>query len=707
MEDRIKRMESALITSRLHATTEPVEWKEEEKEEEKSSSERIESQAELSNHLSNLVIDARGSPNFIGLASGFSIFAPRGLRWISEKVGDKNELAQLFDKLSNSDYRDWGRGDADLWYPTPRSQHSPLPSKDVALQYVNCFFITFNNFFPILNRTVFNSYFQQQYSANPPTSSAWYALFNGVLCLGSSRTKLQQEAHIRRSCLVDYTSVAQETGVEYFRNASSCFHDLFFKEANLMAMQALTIMLFIATSSPNPQPAYAMTSAVGCLVNTLGLHRNSSGTGLAPEEIEQRRNVFWVFYLLEKACSHNLGRPSVINDDDIAVDLPPKKPGLIQSPTGAKVYDIFQDQVRLAIIGSRIYTELYSASGQTKSEVDRMKILGKLDNHLQRWRDSIPIDIRPEHPIECSDEQYVSVVMIHFTYLDAVILLHRCPGLPDSSRDGKPAGIADHDPRSVLNPRIYASQLLCLAAARRTIRLLDTFSSNTMHNQHLMWLALYYPLSASLVLFANILSNPHDQHATSDIGLMNLIISFIDHSVQPGTSFAATPTISMCKELYSIATRVVARVPPQSSRRMKRIPESDDLVQPDFISPSQGSDRSLFSNFNTQTTTPITHPETDIPSTISSGQQILQEDQESTTSGKHSQASTGDSPLDFAPFIQAPPSQFDYDPTIYDPLLSQTSFNWDMDDMWSFAPDPWASEDLMGLPTDVSMNYPS
>ena len=62
MEDRIKRMESAIITSGLHGTAEPVEGK----EEEKSSSDQIESQAELSNHFSNLVIDPSGSPNFIG-----------------------------------------------------------------------------------------------------------------------------------------------------------------------------------------------------------------------------------------------------------------------------------------------------------------------------------------------------------------------------------------------------------------------------------------------------------------------------------------------------------------------------------------------------------------------------------------------------------------------------------------------------------------
>lgn len=234
-----------------------------------------------------------------------------------------------------------------------------------------------------------------------------------------------------------------------------------------------------------------MTSAVGNLTNTLGLHRRPDGLGLAPEEVEQRRNTFWAFYLMEKTISQNLGRPSAINDNDIAVDLPPKKPGLIQSPSGAKVYDIFQDQIQLAIIGSRIYSELYSASSQTRSEVDRLTILRKLDSHLQRWRDAIPLEIRPEHPINCSDEQYVPVVMMHFRYLDAVILLHRRFSHRESYKDNHGTDMKSRNERPRLNQRADASRSLCLAAARRTIHLLDTSSNNNLHNQHLMWSVIF------------------------------------------------------------------------------------------------------------------------------------------------------------------------------------------------------------------------
>jgi hypothetical protein len=328
---------------------------------------------------------------------------------------------------------------------------------------------------------------------------------------------------------------------------------------------------------------------------------------------------------MEKAISHNLGRPSVINDDDIAIDLPPKQPRLTQSPSGDKTYDVFQDQIGLAIIGSRIYSELYSARSQTKSEMERTKVLGKLDDHLRRWRDSIPVDIRPENPIKCSDEQYVSVVMMHFTYLDLVILLHRVSDHQQSFKDGETTDMKRQDQRLELNPRVYASQLLCLAAARRSVQLLDTLKNTRPQNQRLLWfvirllskancvnhdhrLALYYPLSASLILFANILSNPQDHHAATDVYLMSIIISFITHSVQPGTAFAATPTLVLVKELHGIAARFVARSPLQLTQKMKRPHEIDEPAQPDFVSSSSvrlATNMSLCSNLNTQTTTSI------------------------------------------------------------------------------------------------------
>jgi hypothetical protein len=119
-------------------------------------------------------------------------------------------------------------------------------------------------------------------------------------------------------------------------------------------------------------------------------------------------------------------------------------------------------------------------------------------------------------------------------------------------------------------------------------------------------MALYYPLSASLVLFSNILSNPQDENAASDLHLTGLIASFIARSVQSGTSFAATPTLNLFKELHAIATRLVAKTPPHPSRKLKRQPESDDPTQADIASSpgiSLEPDTSVGSDLHTQETT--------------------------------------------------------------------------------------------------------
>ena len=62
MEERIKRMESAIIASGRQDSEESAVGE----EEDKSSADKLESQAGLVDHLSSLVIDPKGSPNFIG-----------------------------------------------------------------------------------------------------------------------------------------------------------------------------------------------------------------------------------------------------------------------------------------------------------------------------------------------------------------------------------------------------------------------------------------------------------------------------------------------------------------------------------------------------------------------------------------------------------------------------------------------------------------
>jgi hypothetical protein len=199
-------------------------------------------------------------------------------------------------------------------------------------------------------------------------------------------------------------------------------------------------------------------------------------------------------------------------------------------------------------------------------------------------------------------------------------------------------------------------------------------------------MALYYPLSAGLVLFTNILSNPQDQHVASDLDLMDVINSFITNFIQPGTSFAATPTLTVFKELYSIATRFVERVshesnqnidatPPQAQLNLQAAGFENDLFATEF-DPVHGGDA------------------------FSGGEQDIH-------SIEHSQEYTNDSPLQFAPFVTHEQNQTEHDTPMYNSVPSNTGFEWGMGNMWlaNFGPDTWDSADPIELAADFGVDH--
>jgi Fungal specific transcription factor domain len=215
--------------------------------------------------------------------------------------------------------------------------------------------------------------------------------------------------------------------------------------------------------------------------------------GLSQAEIEQRRNVFWILYFLDKSASLRIGQPSVITDDDIAVDLPQEKETSHVYPDGSKKYSIFRFHVEIGLIESRISRELYSIRAMNKSELERLKSVGRLDKELTEWRDRLPREIRPEEPINCRRDQFIPVIMMHFTYLNALTTIHRASVNHGSwinvrsKQDG--SGFLNQH----LNPRVFSSHSICLSAARSSIELLETVGNYSPRNNLIWYVASFGP----------------------------------------------------------------------------------------------------------------------------------------------------------------------------------------------------------------------
>jgi hypothetical protein len=127
----------------------------------------------------------------------------------------------------------------------------------------------------------------------------------------------------------------------------------------------------------------------------------------------------------------------------------------------ASAADIYLWHVKLA----RVKNSFCLLSSTTESAWSRINALGAIDTALVRWRDEIPLEYRPDQEILASAEAYRFIAMLHLQYFDVLRAIHWT-----SVISARQAGVTLD---SHLNPRIRASQAICVNSARSFVKILN------------------------------------------------------------------------------------------------------------------------------------------------------------------------------------------------------------------------------------------
>lgn len=521
----------------------------------------------LSDMMCSLVTNNCGETRYIGSSSGFSIFSPKGIQWVNEKTGDTS-----FQDMISSAYVDDNKWM--YWKPEifsdifARRVFKPLPPKEEAMSLFRDFFENFNCMFPLFHEPTFMHLVERQYSRDPYEGSGWWASINVVLAI----------AHRLR---VMSNLVPQEEDKKawlYLKNAMGVLTELTMRNTDLLSVQALLGMSLFLQGTPNPQPSFFLVAAAIRLSHSIGLHKRGSGFGLNPVEVEQRKRVFWIAYLLDKDICLRSGRPPVQDDDDMNVELPSEDPpdniGNVPLSDGKGKFNLFRSLCRFATIESRVYKRLYSAKASKQSDGELLNTIGELDKELEEWKDSIPIDFRPEHEIKASHTPLIlHVVVLHFAYYNCLTTIHRMSvhhGYWTSRLSNYAIQGLNARP---LNPRVFLSAVLCVTAARASINLIKYIPHGDFA---CVWLILYYPVSALVTLFANILQNPNDARARSDVKLMNVVVNFLSTLVSDESNGSIKRMLGLCGEFERIAQVVLDKAEKESHSKKKRKAAPDE-----------------------------------------------------------------------------------------------------------------------------------
>ena len=505
-----------------------------------------------------------------GSSSGFSIFSPKGIEWVNEKTGDKS-FQQMISHATVDDNK-WIYWKPEIFSDIfVRRVFKPLPPKDEALSLLKDFFENFNCMFPLFHEPTFMHLVEKQYSLNPYEGSGWWASINVALAI----------AHRLRVMSNLVPQDEDQKAWMYLKNAMGVLTELTMRNTDLLSVQALLGMALFLQGTPNPQSSFFLVAAAIRLSHSIGLHKRGSGFNLNPVEVEQRKRVFWIGYLLDKDICLRSGRPPAQDDDDMNVELPSDDPpdniGNIPLADGKGKTNLFRLMCEFAIISSKVYKKLYSVSAAKQSDGELLNTIGELDKELEDWKDSIPLDFRPEHEIKASHTPLIlHIVVLHFAYYNCLTTIHRMSvhhGYWTSRLSNYAIQGLNARP---LNPRVFSSAALCVSAARASIHLIKYIPQGDFA---CVWLILYFPVSALVTLFANILQNPQDPRARADIKLMNLVCNFLAMLTTDEENGSVKRMLAVCVEFERIAKVVLDKAEKEGTKR-KRKTMSEDTTKP-------------------------------------------------------------------------------------------------------------------------------
>ncbi|KAL4926794.1 putative C6 transcription factor [Aspergillus undulatus] len=161
------------------------------------------------------------------------------------------------------------------------------------------------------------------------------------------------------------SNAAEEDGIkqDYEAQALTCRNSLeivlsslsIHIATNMDSVRAMYMATLYCLQRGKPFAAWTFISRAALMCQELGLNNSYIMTTEPPEERQPKLRLFWAVYVIEKAVSLRLGRPSTIRDHDITV------PRLhLDRRMASLAHNRLPDWIDVANLYGRVYDNIYS-----------------------------------------------------------------------------------------------------------------------------------------------------------------------------------------------------------------------------------------------------------------------------------------------------------------------------------------------------------
>ncbi|KAH6603540.1 fungal specific transcription factor domain-containing [Trichoderma cornu-damae] len=428
--------------------------------------------------------------------NGIPHFTSLGEQWIYSQTGlwprfhneDKLAFCEATDHISS----------AALALKPPKRQAEQdqlgeIPEKWVTQALLDAFNKSdFRLIFPIIDRELFEDTIRQAYDS--PSANATIGAIGSRACVLAFLAVTS-----RHFCAMEVTK--QVDSDDCAKKAQLLISD-FIEDASLTTLQVMVMLVGGHTLARDPPTDRSLTV----------------------QELEERqvRFLFWLCYHFDKDMALRNGQPPMMSDEFCDLTLPKEYlenrfPKLALSGAVEPQAPFLPNDLRLSLLKSKAVSALYSAGSLRKSDAELLRTIRELDEDLENWRVSIPAEYAPalsvRKDVKLADTLSPTTSMLHIElHLDYHYLLNiihcasgRC--VVDWNESGKEMIFG-----------LQSSLDLSVEASRSTLIYLSEAAPRLAGEA--FWVFIFYPVSALLSIFFNILRNPKHEYAAHDVELL-------------------------------------------------------------------------------------------------------------------------------------------------------------------------------------------
>ncbi|KAM5372492.1 hypothetical protein ACJZ2D_007530 [Fusarium nematophilum] len=460
---------------------------------------------------------------------GIPILSERGNEWILSRTGT-NAALNRFNLFGSKPSPTMSSIQASY------KELCELPDKHIAHSILEAFFRSpFRLLYPVLDRVLFEETLTVAYdSPIVPLSHSQVSARACVLAALSIMSRSEEFSHVVQG--------------DVYADKVQCLIGHISGEASLESLQAVLMLQMYRTFTGQWENATTLHSITCSLVCGLGGHfyqpMRPYDPAISYRERQSRhiRTLFWLCYIFDKDISLRSGLPPLLTEDYCDLTLPENyasrydhlSPIQDDDSNAKSTYEgmipHLPGDLGLSHIKEKACRLLYSPKAFNMADSQLLLHIRQLDDELECWRLSIPLEFRPKLSIsptcpllssEVNIPQRMRWTNLQLEYHYVMTAIHT------SVRRCGAAYAEAGDLPDDLHQVFHSSSDLSLEASRSTLFLLK--SPVCMLEKEVFWQIAFYPPVAAMSLFMNILIHPVDTQAKNDLEILASAVSIFQN----------------------------------------------------------------------------------------------------------------------------------------------------------------------------------